>query len=256
MNETLKVVEQGPVTHVVLNRPEVHNAFNAALIHELTRTFSNLKKNLTLRTVILRSEGRNFCAGGDMNWMKSAAKLSQKANEKDAKKLHEMFEIIASSQIPVISVVQGKALGGGVGLIAASDIVIAAQDAEFGLSEVRLGLIPSVIAPFVIRKIGSSHYNAYAIAAKRFRAVDALHMGLVHEISNNLDESTQRWIANILDGAPKAQREIKRFSEKIEKLSIKKAGAITSRMIAKVRVEPEAQEGLSAFLEKRKPKWS
>jgi methylglutaconyl-CoA hydratase len=255
-SSTLKVEHHGSIARILLNRPEAHNAFNADLIQALTKTFSSLSKESDLRVILLSGEGKNFCAGGDLNWMKDASKLSKTENEKDAKALHQMFESMTESKVPIVTSVQGLALGGGVGLIAASDIVICTEDAQFGLSEVKLGLIPSVIAPFVIQKIGISHYNAYAISSKRFGSIDAVHMGLVHEASPNLDASVQSWVKAILEGAPNAQKEIKGFSKKIASLPISKAGVLTSKMIAKVRVDPEAQEGLAAFLEKRKPKWS
>lgn len=253
----LKITASGPVLSVQLNRPEVHNAFDAEQIENLTQAFSNASKDENIRMVVLSGEGKNFCAGADIRWMKDTVDFSEKENQEDAYKLHQMLETIYQCSKPTIARLTGAVLGGGVGLTACVDVAIASDSTFLSLSETRLGILPATISPFVIRKIGLGAFRAYGLSAKRMTAQEALRLGLVQEIASleTIDSSVQEWTKEFLQNGPKAMSLLKDLSDRIYGKPLKEASLHTAKTIAKARVSQEGQEGLRAFLEKRKPSW-
>ena len=264
MSGPLRVERTGAnesVVRVTLNRPEVHNAFNEVLIDELRRTFARLEAEPAerLRVVVLSGEGPSFCAGADVNWMRASLGLSREQNEHDAMAMSEMFDTIDRCPVPVVARVHGSALGGGMGLCAVSDIVIAEAGTRFGFTETRLGILPAVISPFVIAKVGESHARALFPGGRRFDATRALRIGLVHEITEGLDaldEAVQVAVDDILTAGPTAARAAKAVVREVRGLPHESTRWHTARRIATQRTSVEGQEGLRAFLEKRSPSWS
>ena len=251
----------GVVAHVVLDRPDVHNAFDAGMIDALRQAFARLSNESpsALRVVVLRGEGASFCAGADVAWMRASAGLTREQNEADAMALSAMLDAIDRCPAPVIARVQGVALGGGMGLCAVSDLVIAEAGARFGFTETRLGILPAVIAPFVVAKIGETHARALFPGGRRFDATRAVRIGLVHEVVEGeaaLDRAVEAAIDDILRGGPTAARAAKAIVREIRGLPHESTRWHTARRIAGQRVSEEGQEGLRAFLEKRRPAWA
>jgi methylglutaconyl-CoA hydratase len=251
---------RGAVARVTLDRPEVHNAFNAELIGELRATFRRLADEPAdrLRVVVLAGNGTSFCAGADVSWMRASLGLTREENEQDAMVMAEMFDAIDRCPAPVIARVHGAALGGGMGLCAVSDLVIAEAGAKFGFTEVRLGILPSVISPFVIAKIGESHARALFPSGKRFDATRALRIGLVHEVVEGegaLDDAVEAAVDDVLAAGPTAARAAKAIVREVRGLPHESTRWHTARRIATQRTSAEGQEGLRAFLEKREPAW-
>jgi methylglutaconyl-CoA hydratase len=230
---------------VTITRPDRRNAFDAALIRELTEAFSDVGD---ARAVVLAGEGESFCAGADVEWQRASIDLSVDENVADAMRLYRMCETIDRCPAPVVARVQGYALGGGSGLAACSDIVIAAPDATFGFSEVKLGIIPAVISPFVLPKIGA-HARRYFLTGERFDAETALRIGLAHELADDLDAAVERVVGEILTSGPQAVREAKRLIQE------RPEGEETAQIAARLRSGEEGQEGLRAFLERRTASW-
>jgi methylglutaconyl-CoA hydratase len=263
MSDALRVERHGPgdcIARVVLNRPDVHNAFNADLIGQLRATFQALAREAptALRAVVLAGEGASFCAGADVTWMRASLALSREDNEQDAMVLAEMLDAIDRCPVPVVARVHGAALGGGMGLCAVSDIVIAESGARFGFTETRLGILPAVISPFVIAKIGETHARALFPGGRRFDAGRALRIGLVHEVvegSEALDEAVRMAVDDILAAGPTATRAAKSIVREVRGLPHESTRWHTARAIARQRTGAEGQEGLRAFLEKRPPAW-
>ena len=263
MTDNLLVERSGPsgsVARVTLNRPDVHNAFNAELIGELRGLFRRLSDEPaeSLRAVVLSGAGPSFCAGADVNWMRASLGLTREQNEQDAMVMAEMFDAIDSCAAPVIARVHGAALGGGMGLCAVSDLVIAESGAKFGFTETRLGILPSVIAPFVITKIGETHARALFPSGRRFDATRALRIGLVHEVVEGeqaLDAAVDSALSDLLAAGPTAARAAKAIVREVRGLPHQSTRWHTARRIAAQRTSPEGQEGLRAFLEKRAPGW-
>jgi methylglutaconyl-CoA hydratase len=263
MSERLRVERAAAgatVARITLTRPEVHNAFDASLIAELRSTFAALEREspTDLRAVVLAGEGSTFCAGADIDWMRAAMALDVEGNEQDAMAMADMFEAIDTCSVPVIARVQGAALGGGMGLCAVADVVIAESGARFGFTETRLGILPAVIAPFVIAKIGESHARALFPGGRRFDAVRAQRIGLVHEVVEGeraLDLAVDAVIADILASGPTAVRAAKAIVREVRGLGHGSSKWHTARVIARQRTSPEAQEGFAAFTGKRKPGW-
>jgi methylglutaconyl-CoA hydratase len=237
----LKIEREGNVLRVTLARPERRNAFDAALIAELTDAFADVGD---ARGVVLAGEGQSFCAGADVDWQRSAIDLSYEENVEDALRLYHMCETIDRCPAPVVARVHGYALGGGSGLAACADVTIAAPDAVFGFSEVKLGIIPAVISPFVLPKIGA-HARRYFLTGERFDAETALRIGLIEEIADDLDAAVDRVLSELLTAGPEAVREAKRLIRE------RPAGAETAQIAARLRAGEEGQEGLRAFLEGR-----
>ena len=262
MSERLRIERSrgGAVARVTLTRPKVHNAFDATLIAELRSTFAALAREPAdaLRVVVLAGEGPSFSAGADIDWMRAATRLDVEANEQDAMAMAEMFEAIDTCPVPVIARVQGAALGGGMGLCAVSDVVIAESGARFGFTETRLGILPAVIAPFVIAKIGESHARALFPPGRRFDAVRAQRIGLVHEVVEGeeaLDLAVDAVIGDVLASGPTAVRAAKSIVREVRGLGHGSSKWHTARVIARQRVTDEAREGFEAFSEKRAPAW-
>jgi len=259
----MRVERSGPgdvVARVTLARPDAHNAFNATLCAELRAAFAELARESPagLRAVVLAGDGPSFCAGADIAWMRAAMSLDREANEQDAMAMAEMFEAIDTCPAPVIARVHGAALGGGMGLCAVADLVIAESGTRFGFTETRLGILPAVIAPFVIAKIGESHARALFPGGRRFDAVRAQRIGLVHELVEGdvaLDAAVEGAIADLLAAGPTASRAAKSIVREVRGLPHGSSKWHTARIIATQRQTAEAQEGFRAFDEKRPPAW-
>jgi len=243
---SLDVERDGTVLRITLARPDRRNAFDAALIGELAEAFVDVGR---ARAVLLAGEGQSFCAGADADWMRTSAGLSYDENVADANAMRRMFEAIDTCPAPVVVRVQGHALGGGAGLVAASDVAIAAPDAVFAFSEVKLGIIPAVISPFALAKIGPGAARRYFVTGERFDAETALRIGLVHEVAAELDAGVERVLGELLSAGPHAARWAKRLVRE------RPEGPETARWIAERRTSEEGQEGLKAFLDKRTPRW-
>lgn len=245
--------------HITLNRPEVHNAFNAALIGEITDTFTKLKERAGLRAVIISGNGKSFSAGGDLTWMKQVAAFSRDENLQDAGALAAMLSAIYTCPVPVIAVVHGAVMGGGVGLASAADIVIASEDAKFALSEVKLGLTPATISPYVMAAMGARAARRYFVSGERFDAHTALQLGLVHSTAPDKDSAladAEALAATICQNAPEAVREAKALILDLADQGITpEVMQETATRIAARRASHEAREGISAFFEKRAPAW-
>ena len=254
----LEEIDDNGVAQIVLTRTEVHNAFNEDLIAELTTVLKGIEADDRIRALVLSAQGKSFSAGADLNWMKRTAGYSEKQNLADARALAGLMRTLDRFAKPTLSLVHGAALGGGVGLVACCDIAIASTRASFCLSEVKLGLIPAVISPYVVAAIGPRAARRYFVTAERFDAQEALRLGLVHEVvpHDELDMAGGRVLAALMEGGPEAQGAAKRLVRDVS------AGPVddelideTAKRIAKVRTGYEAKEGISAFLEKRKPNW-
>lgn len=253
--------KKGEVAEVRLNRPEVHNAFNETLIHELTETFRDISASDKTRVVVLSGEGKSFCAGADLNWMAKMKDYSMEQNIEDSRKLAEMFHTINECPKVVIGKIHGAALGGGVGLVSVCDYAIATLDAKFGLTEVQLGLVPAVISPFVVAKIGESYARVWFISGDRFTAERAEHMNLIHDTAHDhatLQLRTRNAIRDFLRAGPNAAKEAKQLIADVQTLRGDREGLIehTSKVIAKLRISEEGQEGMEALLNKTKPSWN
>jgi methylglutaconyl-CoA hydratase len=256
----IAVTRDGSFAHVTLDRPETRNAFDAALIAELRATFDRFATEPAdvLRGVVLAGAGPAFCAGADVEWMRAAAGLSIDENERDAAAMQAMYAAIDACPAPVVARVHGAALGGGMGLCAVADIVIATADATFGFTETKLGILPAVISPFVVPKIGESHARALFTTGMRFDAARALRIGLVHEVVPDVAALDARMDAlgdELLAAGPTAARAAKALVRELRGLDPTEARRHTVRHIAQQRTSAEGQEGLAAFLEKRHPAW-
>src|SRR5579859_1409862 len=260
MNQVMLQTEiKDGVATVRMNRPDVHNAFDDALIATLTAELRRLDELQQARVVVLAANGKSFSAGADLNWMQRMPKYSREENLRDAMALAGLMRSLDGMKKPTIAKVQGAAFGGGVGLVACCDIAIASTDAAFSLSEVLLGLIPSVISPYVIAAIGERQARRYFLTAERFDAMEARRIGLVHEVvdSGALDEAVGKMAGQLLKGGPQAQAAAKELIADVSRRPMDDAlSAETARRIAAIRVENEGQEGLAAFFDKRKPDWS
>ena len=245
------------VLEVRLDRPKQRNAFNAVLIEELTACFELASANSALRVVLLSGNGKVFCAGADIDWMRSQGELGREANLASAKQMADMFETIRSCAKPVIAKVHGAALGGGTGLTAAADIAITSHDTVFGFSEVRLGIIPAVISPYIVEKLGPAHARALFLLGSRFDGREAERVGLVFRAvaAVELDSEVEKTVQSILAGGPQAVIAAKALSLALSARDLGSERELTSRSIAEIRGTDEAREGLSAFLDQRKPAW-
>ena len=243
-----------------LNRPERHNAFHAGLIAELTVAVHALSEDAAVRAIVLAGRGANFCAGADLEWMQQQAGAGYDANLEDARRLAQLLATLAQSPKPLIARVQGVALGGGLGLVATCDIAVAARDAKFGTTEVRLGLTPSTIAPYVLEAIGERAARRYMLSGERFDAAEALRIGLLHEVvdTEDLDARIESLLETLRAAAPQAQAHCKQLLAQLrgQPSSAAEVRELTARSIASVRAGDEAREGMAAFLARRKPRWS
>ena len=240
----LRIERDGPVLRVTMTKPERRNAFDASLIAELTEAFADVGD---VRVVLLAGEGASFSAGADVDWMRASVDLSYEENVADALRLRAMLEAIDSCPAPVVARVQGHALGGGCGLVACCDVAIAEPSTQFAFSEVKLGIVPAVISPFALAKIGSGAARRFFVTGERFGADVALRIGLVHEVADDLDAAVQHIVDELRSAGPHAARTAKELAR--APLSVRE----TAERIARARTSAEGQEGLRAFLEKRRP---
>ena len=251
-------IEAGGIARLRLNRPEVHNAFNDHLIAEMTRTLDELEADAAVRVVVLGSSGKSFSAGADLNWMRAMANYDQAENLRDAEALGHLMHRLDSLAKPTVAAVQGAAFGGGVGLVACCDIAVAASRASFCLSEVKLGLIPAVISPYVVAAMGPRAARRYFLTAERFTAETAQALGLVHRVvpDDELDAAVDAMVGDILSAGPQAVREAKSLIASVAHRPVDEAmRRDTAERIARIRASAEGQEGLSAFLQKRPAGW-
>ncbi|PIR23168.1 MAG: hypothetical protein COV44_04200 [Deltaproteobacteria bacterium CG11_big_fil_rev_8_21_14_0_20_45_16] len=257
MYKNLEIQKSEAVWRLQLNRPEVKNAMNAEMISELLSFFENIDSKC--RAIVIKGSGDFYCAGGDLNWMKSSLKKSAKENEEDTLALAQMLHALDECPVPVISLVRGGAFGGGVGLVAGSDIVIADEKALFSLSEVKLGLLPATIGPLVMRKIGMSQARRFYLTGKRFSALEARSIGLVHEVVPvaSLNSVCQDYLNELGMAGPQAVKVAKKLIRNLQGHPLWEESVCekTSKILSEVRIGSEAQEGMTAFLEKRKPSW-
>ncbi|OHC66301.1 MAG: enoyl-CoA hydratase [Rhodocyclales bacterium RIFCSPLOWO2_02_FULL_63_24] len=257
-NNILTEIDAG-VGIITLNRPERHNAFDDALIGELSAAIDLMAAEPAVRVLVISSTGKSFCAGADLNWMKRAAAYSSEENLRDSRALAEMLRTLAQCPKPTIARVQGAAYGGGVGLVACCDVAIATFDAEFSLTEVKLGLIPAVISPHVVAAIGERYARRYMLTAERFSAAEAYRIGLLHEMVADhaaLDEAVGEIVDTLLKNAPGAMAECKALIAAVAwKPLSPEVVEDTAQRITRMRASREGREGMSAFLEKRKPSW-
>jgi methylglutaconyl-CoA hydratase len=254
----LETRRAGGVEHVTLNRPEVRNAFNGEVIAELSDWACNAKQDPGLRVVVLAGAGPTFCAGADVAWMSKTIQYTREQNLGEATSMSRMFAALDTLPCPLIGRIQGAALGGGAGLAAVCDVVVADDQAVFGFTEVKLGIVPAVIAPFVLAKIGRSAARDLFLTGARFSAARAREIGLAHAVvpAADLDRGVAAYVAEFLGAGPEAAAAAKALIAQVWALSIQDAMPLTADAIATRRVSAEGQEGLRAFLEKRRPSWS
>lgn len=255
--ETLELVADGRVLHVRLNRPEVRNAFNGAVVAELSAAFARIDSDPDVHVVVLSGNGKSFSAGADLGWMTEQASLPEEENQRGADEMARMFLAIARCSKPVVARIHGHALGGGTGLTASVDCAIATEDTLFGLTEVKLGIVPAVISPFVMQKIGAGRARTLFLTGERFDGREAERIGLVHRAvpADQLDAEVARVVRELCTAGPAALGSAKKLIQAVDGLSLEEAIPVTSRWIAKLRATPEAREGMTAFLEKRKASW-
>lgn len=257
MPETIAIERAASVVRVRMNRPEVRNALSGRMIDEMTEAFAALAADESVRVVVLEGAGTMFSGGADVKYMRASLDLSEDENYRDALRLSDMFRAIDDCPAPVIARVQSAALGGGSGLVAVCDIAIADDNAIFGFTEAKLGIVPAVISPFVLAKIGSGHARALFTTGERFGSARALVIGLVHAVvpAASLDAAVQGAIDEVMACGPQATRAAKKIARTVPHLSKSDAREWTARTTAERRASPEGQEGLRAFLDKRSPTW-
>jgi methylglutaconyl-CoA hydratase len=255
--QTLEIVQDGAVRHVRLNRPDVRNAFNGKVVEELSAAFREVDLADSVRVVVLSGNGKSFSAGADLAWMTEQADLPRAKNQEGADAMARMFLTIARCRKPVVGRIHGHALGGGTGLTAAVDLAIATEDCLFGLTEVKLGIVPAVISPFVLQKIGVGRARTLFLTGERFDGKEAMRIGLVHRAvpAADLDAAVAAAVGELLAAGPCAVASAKELIRSVGALSLEDAIPVTSAWIADLRATPEAKEGFAAFLGKRKPNW-
>ena len=248
---------QDKIATITMRRAEMHNAFNTQLIQDLQAAFSDLSTDERLHAVVLTGDGPSFSAGADINMMKASATFSQEQNLNDALRMADLFDLVNAFPCPVVARVNGTAMGGGVGLVSVCDIVIAAESARFAFSEVKLGIAPAVISPYVVRKVGETHARVLFVTGERFSAARAKEIGLVHIIAplEELDDAVEKILRELLSSCPQSIRACKALALNVGHMDHDTARRYTAEIIARLRVSEEGQEGLRSFLEKRRPKW-
>ena len=253
--ETIKIEHHGPLSQITLNRPEVRNAFNDTLVVELAKAFADVPD--TTRVIVLAGEGPVFSAGADLGWMKASAAYTTEQNQAEALEMAKMFATLKNCNRVLIARVHGAVMGGGIGLVSCCDMVVAAQETRFAFSEVKLGLVPAVISPFVIAKIGVPNARRYFLSGEFFNAQKAQEMGLINKVvdAENLDSAIEHLVQTIAANGPEALKACKALINHVESEQSMETLAYCAQMIAERRASEEGQEGLSAFLEKRKPTW-
>lgn len=256
--QTIALSIEGRVGRVRLDRPEVHNAFNAVMIRELREAVRTLAGDRSVRVVVLSGRGKSFCAGADLNWMREIITFSYEQNLRESLELAELLYELYALPKPTIARVNGAAIGGGAGILAACDIVVAAAEAQFGLSEVKIGLVPACIAPYVLRRTGEGRGRRYFLTGERFAAGRAAEIGLVDEVAapEELDGRVEALVGRLLSSGPEAMACAKELLRRAPGMSFEDVRRFTAEMIAGLRISEEGQEGMAAFLEKRKPSWA
>ncbi|WP_448337929.1 enoyl-CoA hydratase-related protein [Chloroflexus aurantiacus] len=254
----LTLTRDGPIATLTLQRPTVHNAFNPDVIAEITEVCTDLRDDPAVRVLVLQGEGPSFCAGADLNWMQASLNYSREENLADASRLDAMFTALDTLPQAVVARVHGAALGGGVGLVCCADYVVAAEEAVFGLTEVRLGLLPAVIARFVTAKIGFGHARALFVTGRRIKAAQALAIGLVHEVvpTDQLDQAVDRVVRDLLQAGPRAIAMSKALLQVVRTGSLDEVRRLAIEAIASARTGAEGQAGLRAFLNRQSPPWA
>jgi methylglutaconyl-CoA hydratase len=249
-------VDDRGVGRITLHRPDVHNAFNQVMLQELLDVLDAAAET-EVRAIVLTGSGRSFCAGADLNWMREVLSFTYDENLASSRKVSSCFSSLYTFPRPTVAMVNGAAIGGGVGLVAACDIAIAASNARFSLSEVTLGLVPACISPYVLKKVGEGGCRELFLSGERFDARKARGLGLVNRVVDPdiLDAAVESTISRLLNGGPEAQRVVKELLKQVGEMSLEDAAEYTADVIATLRVSPEGQEGMSAFLEKRPPSW-
>ncbi len=256
--ETIDVEREGRIGRIWLARPEVHNAFNSAMIGELRRALEALGADGSVRVIVLSGRGKSFCAGADLNWMREIIQFSYEQNLEESLELAEwLYELYAVPK-PTIARVNGAAIGGGAGFLSACDIVVASTEARFGLSEVKIGLVPACIAPYVVRRTGEGRARQYFLTGERFDAVRAREIGLVNIVADpgRLDGAVEDLAGKLVTSGPEALACCKKLLQEVPGMGFAEVKRFTAEMIAGLRVSPEGQEGMASFLEKRKPRWT
>jgi methylglutaconyl-CoA hydratase len=255
--ERIELILDGPVARVWMNRPDARNAFDGLMVTELRKTLFDLRSEDGVRVIVLGGRGPTFCAGADVDWMKAMASFSRAENLVEAQAMADLFFTVYESPKPVVARVHGHALGGGAGLVAACDIPVAALGTHFGFTEVRLGIIPAVISPYVVSRIGESAARELFLTGERFEAVRALEIGLIRAAvpEEDLDAAVEGRVNELLKAGPRAVAEAKALIREVAWRRIEDVQRYTVERIADLRVSPEGQEGMRAFLEKRKPDW-
>jgi len=256
--QTIRLAVDEKVARITFARPEVHNAFNATMIAELAQVFDQVKAEASVRVVVLTGEGKSFCAGADINWMREIIDYSYEQNLSESLQLAEALHKLYSLPKPTVAMVNGTAIGGGNGFLSACDIAVAAEEAHFGLSEVKIGLVPAAISPFVIRKIGESKAREYFLTGIRIPAKKAQEIGLINQVvpREKLEDTVDELISLLLTSGPEALASCKELIFQVPQMRLEEVKEFTARMIANLRISEEGQEGMASFLEKRKPNWS
>lgn len=256
--ETIAVEREGKLARLWLDRPDVHNAFNSAMIRELRDALRELREDAAVRVVVLSGKGKSFCAGADLNWMREIIRFSYEQNLQESLDLADFLYELYSLPKPTIARVNGAAIGGGAGFLSACDIVVASAEAKFGLSEVKIGLVPACIAPYVVRRTGESIARQYFLTGERLDAHRALEIGLANAVvePGRLEAKIEEIAWLLLSSGPEALASCKELLRRVPGMGFEEAKRFTAEMIAGLRVSREGQEGMAAFLEKRKPNWA
>ncbi|MDF1545233.1 MAG: enoyl-CoA hydratase-related protein [bacterium] len=254
---TIEYKKSGPVGRIDFCRPEIHNAFNSIVIDEMLDLFNALEKDDDLRVVVLTGQGKSFCAGADLNWMRAVVDQSFEQNLAESNRLADLFYKIYSFKRPVVGMINGAAIGGGTGFVAVCDISIAARSAKFSFSEVKIGVVPACIGPYVIKKMGEGKARELFITGERMKADRAFEVGLVNKVvdDDQLETEVDTLVKTILSSGPEAVAMAKRLVSEVPLMSSDEFKPFTAEMIAKLRLSDEGQEGMDAFLNKRKPSW-
>lgn len=254
---TVRLTRQGAVARAALHRPDVRNAFNEQMLEDLLETFAAIRDDPGIRVVVLTGEGKSFCAGADLHWMKRVVEYTYEENYEDSLKLARTLREIYACPKPVIGRVNGPAIGGGTGVVAVCDIAIASEDAVFAFTETKLGLTPAAISPYLLKRMGEKNLRQYFLTGERFTAARAAEMGLVNAVvpAGELDAAVDARVAMILTGGPEALATSKELIREISERSLDENGPYTAEVISRLRMSEEGQEGMNAFLKKRKPRW-
>ena len=255
--ETIRLVHTGAIGQVVLNRPEIRNAFNDVMIEELLQAVTKVGERDDTRVLVLTGRGKSFCAGADLNWMRRVKDYTYEENLKESLRLSELFYRLYTLSVPTIARVNGAAIGGGTGFVAVCDLAVASDNSKFSFSEVKLGLVPACISPYVVRKVGEGACREFFLTGERLSAEKAFRYGLVNKVvaPERLNEEVDALTSQLLSSGPNALATCKELLQKVPKMSLAEAQSYTAQVIASLRVSEEGQEGMVSFLEKRRPRW-